>query len=83
MINFSEDYHEYSSQEELKSLINEIIDELGSFSEGSVHGGLSPTSIQDIISVLLYQEGNASVTLKINKASDQYHLSVEILNKEK
>lgn len=83
MINFSEDCHEYSSQEDLKDLINEVIEKLGNYSEGSTHGGLSPTMIQDIISILLYQEDNSSVSIKISKDIDDYHLYLEILNKEK
>ena len=82
MINFSEGHHEYGSQEELKQMINKIIDELGPYSEGSTHGGLSPSSIQDIISYILYQENNSSVTFKINKDIDDYHLSLEVINKE-
>ena len=83
MINFSEDCHEYGSQKELKDLINEVIESLGKYSEGSTHGGLSPTMIQDIISILLYQEDNSSVSVKISKDIDEYHLYLEILNKEK
>lgn len=82
MINFSEGHHEYGSQEELKQMINEIIDELGAYTEGSTHGGLSPSSIQDIISYVLYQENNTSVTFKINKDIDDYHLSLEVINKQ-
>lgn len=82
MINFSEGHHEYGSQEELKQMVNGIIDKLGAYTEGSVHGGLSPSSIQDIISCVLYQENHNSVTFKINKDIDDYHLSLEIIQKE-
>jgi|TARA_B110000495_G_scaffold195739_1_gene203662 hypothetical protein len=83
MINFSENYHEYSSKEDLRDLVDEIIEKIGEYHEGSVEGGFSPVMIQDIISELLYEENNKSITIKVSKASDNYHLHLEILNKEK
>ena len=83
MINFSENYHEYGSQQELKDIINDMLDSLEEYSEGSTHGGLSPSNIQDILAVLLYQEDNQSVEIKISKDIDDYHLYLEILKKNK
>ena len=38
MINFSENYHEYSSKEDLRDLVDEIIEKIGEYHEGSVEG---------------------------------------------
>ncbi|MGI9357973.1 MAG: hypothetical protein ACR2ON_01060 [Paracoccaceae bacterium] len=83
VISFSEDYHEYGSQQELKDLINSMLDDLGQYAEGSTHGGLSPSNIQDILALLLYQENNQSIEVKISKDIDEYHLYLEILKKSK
>ena len=83
MINFSDSHHEYGSQDDLKKLLNSLIDELGHYSTNSVHGGLSPSNIQDIIAHLMYTENLKSLELKITSAEDNYHLNLEILNKEK
>lgn len=82
MIKFNEPYQEYSSQSELKEIISEMINNLDSYQKHSVHGGLSPSHIQDIISYLMYTEKLSSLEIKITPSSDEYHLNLEILNKE-
>jgi hypothetical protein len=82
MIKFNESYHEYSSQNKLKGIINEMINNLDSYQKNSIHGGLSPSHIQDIIAYLMYTEKLSSLEIKITPSTDEYHLNLEILNKE-
>jgi len=82
MISFNSDNELPSSQEELKNLIDETIEKFGAYSEGSTHGGLSPTSVQDIIAFLMYTEDNQSIDLNISKSEDEYHLNLTIKNKK-
>lgn len=83
MISFNRDEEPYSSsQEELKELINETLEKLGKYSEGSTHGGLSPTALQDIIAFIMYSEDCSNVNITISKAEDDYHLNLSINKKD-
>jgi hypothetical protein len=82
MIKINEDYSEYKDQSELKQIVNDIIDLMGDYPKGSVHGGLSPVAIEKIIAYLMYSENNQSIDLNITKAEDEYHLNLTIKNKQ-
>jgi len=83
MISFNSDNEPPpSSQEELKNLINETMEKFGVYSVGSTHGGLSPTSIQDIISFIMYSEDCSNLNITISKAEDDYHLNLSINKKD-
>ena len=82
MIKINEDYSEYKDQSELKQILNDIIDLMGDYPKGSVHGGLSPVAIEKIIAYLMYSENNQSIDLNITKAEDEYHLNLTIKNKQ-
>ena len=82
MISFNSDNEPPpSSQEELKNLIDETIEKFGAYAEGSTHGGLSPTNIQDIIAFIMYSEDCSNVNITISKAEDDYHLNLSINEK--
>ena len=82
MISFNSDNESPPSpQEELKNLIDETIEKLGAYAEGSTHGGLSPTNIQDIIAFIMYSEDFSHLNITINKAEDEYHLNLSINEK--
>lgn len=82
MIKINEDYEEYKDQSELKEILNDIIDLMGDYPKGSVHGGLSPVAIEKIIAYLMYSEDNQSIDLNITKAEDEYHLNLTIKDKQ-
>ena len=65
-------------KDQLKQLINAIIESGHQFTEGSSHGGLSPTQIEMVISHLLYNQNHSSVAITINKEPDGYHLCLTI-----
>ena len=82
MISFNNDNEPPpSSQEELKSLINETMEKFGAYSTGSTHGGLSPSSIQDIIAFIMYTEDCRYLNITIGKSQDDYHLNLSINEK--
>jgi hypothetical protein len=82
MIKFSNNFEEYSSQSELKKILNEILDTMGDYPKGSVHGGLSPVAIEKIIAYIMYSENCDSLDLNITKADDEYHLNLTIKDKQ-
>ena len=82
MIKINEDYSEYKDQSELKQIVNDIIDLMGDYPKGSVHGGLSPVAIEKINAYLMYSENNESIDLNITKAEDEYHHNLTIKNKQ-
>ena len=65
-------------KDQLKQLINAIIESGHQFTEGSYHGDLSPTQIEMVISHLLYNQNHSSVTMTIDKETDGYHLGLTI-----
>tara|TARA_B100002019_G_scaffold293499_1_gene321579 strand:- start:13651 stop:13899 length:249 start_codon:yes stop_codon:yes gene_type:complete len=82
MIKFANDFEEFSSQSELKKILNEILDTMGDYPKGSVHGGLSPVAIEKIIAYIMYSENCDSLDLNITKADDEYHLNLTIKDKQ-
>ena len=82
MIKFNNSFEEYSSRSELKEILNDILDLMGNYPKGSVHGGLSPTAIEKIIAYIMYSENCESLDLNISKAEDEYHLNLTIKDKE-
>lgn len=82
MIKLNEDYEEYKDQSELKKILNDIIDLMGDYPKGSVHGGLSPVAIEKIISYIMYSENCDSLDINISKAEDEYHLNLTIKDKK-
>ena len=82
MIKFSNNFEEYSSQSELKKILNEILDTMGDYPNGSVHGGLSTVAIEKIIAYIMYSENCDSLDLNITKADDEYHLNLTIKDKQ-
>ena len=82
MIKFYNNFEEYSSQSELKKILNEILDTMGDYPKGSVHGGLSPVAIEKIIAYIMYSENCDSLDLNITKADDEYHLNLTIKDKQ-
>ena len=87
MINFADGYGNSEdilsiNPKKLKKLIKSILNK-DPYSEGSTHGGLSPTVIQEIINYLMYAENNQTIYLKIDKDIDEYHLNLTIGKKKK
>tara|TARA_R100000808_G_scaffold24647_1_gene57350 strand:+ start:453 stop:710 length:258 start_codon:yes stop_codon:yes gene_type:complete len=65
------------SMKQLKSVIQSLISD-DPYKEGSVHGGLSPVRLSQIISHLIYTRGHTEIDATIKKESDGYHLSLQI-----
>tara|TARA_B000000609_G_C24120328_1_gene319202 strand:+ start:224 stop:475 length:252 start_codon:yes stop_codon:yes gene_type:complete len=82
MISFNNDYEPTpSNQDDLKKMIFDAMNELGTYAEGSFHGGLSPSNIQDIIALIMYSEDCDHLNITISKAEDDYHLNLSINKK--
>ena len=67
---------------ELESLVKALIGE-DPYAIGSCHGGLSPTSLVEIIKYLMFTEENDSIQIIIDKEVDGYHLALTIDKKDK
>ena len=77
-------WHKSLSEKQIKKLIKAVFNTDEEFSEGTHHISLSPNQIQKIISYLMYSEDNiSSITLKIDKNQDDYHLDLFIDKVEK
>ena len=50
--------------------------------KGVIFGGWHEDDIKDLVSRVLWRYDNESITLKINKDPDEYHISVEIVDIE-
>jgi hypothetical protein len=46
--------------------------------EGETHGGCHEIDVSNMVKRALWREGNDSVTLKISKGSDDYHILIEV-----
>lgn len=54
------------------------------YSENVTHGGLHPSSLAKIVENIFWsaERNFESVTLKVSKEVDDYHISVEVLERE-
>ena len=66
------------SKGQIKKLVEKVMEAGAQFTEGSYHGGLSPTQIEMIISHILYTQDKSSLTITIDKDLDGYHLGLKI-----
>ncbi len=66
------------SKDQIKKLVEKVMEAGSQFVEGSYHGGLSPTQIEAIISHILYTQDNSSLTITIDKEVDGYHLGLKV-----
>jgi hypothetical protein len=71
------------TRSDLDEILDGILSNKGKFNEGAKVGGLHPTEIQDIVAFLMFEEGNSSVRLTVEKEADNYHLALIIENKQK
>lgn len=46
--------------------------------ENEIRGGCHEQDVANIVRRALWKEGNDSITLEINKSSDDYHLDIKI-----
>tara|TARA_Y100001938_G_C7848035_1_gene309417 strand:+ start:261 stop:509 length:249 start_codon:yes stop_codon:yes gene_type:complete len=82
MININEDYlYGSGGKSELEQIIDEFIK--NPYKEGVTYENLSAREIEQIIALLLYQEGNREVTLTAGVEKDGYHLYLRVDKKEK
>jgi len=54
------------------------------YSENVTHGGLHPSSLAKIVENIFWsgERNFESVTLKVSKERDDYHISVEVLERQ-
>jgi len=69
--------------EMVEDLLNLHYSQQGKLRKGTIFGGWHEDDIDGLVSKALWKEGNDSITLKINKDTDDYHISVEIVDIEK
>ena len=85
MISFNDGYEPQGSSKmskrELESLIKALMG-ADPYYNGSYHGGLSPTSLIEIIKYLMFTEDNDSIQVIIDKELDGYHLALTVDKKE-
>tara|TARA_B110000495_G_C22515809_1_gene315041 strand:+ start:239 stop:481 length:243 start_codon:yes stop_codon:yes gene_type:complete len=66
-----------------EDLLNLHYSQQAKLRKGTIFGGWHEDNIEALISKAIWREGNDSITLKINKDSDDNHISVEILDIQK